>query len=118
MLKKQMPPKKSSEDGAATALTDAEARMLKAVFENMVQKPDADWNNVAATMNLKDAKCAKERFRQMSSRHGWSSSPKKPAAAGVGVDSKVSKPRTPTKKPKVAKKKAESEDELCKSETE
>lgn len=37
----------------------------------MTLKPGADWCKVAGDVGLKDAKCAKERFRQMSVRHGW-----------------------------------------------
>ncbi|KAH7321172.1 hypothetical protein B0I35DRAFT_408160 [Stachybotrys elegans] len=97
-----MPPKKSAED-SPMGLTDSELRFIKAVFDNMTQKPDADWTRVAGDLGLKDAKCAKERFRQMSVRHGWreqagngapSPSPRKPKAPSAGVK----KPRTPRKK--------------------
>ncbi|CAJ0551760.1 Ff.00g057390.m01.CDS01 [Fusarium sp. VM40] len=113
-----MPPKKSSgDDSSPTGLTDGELRFIKAVFDNMTQKPDADWDAVAASLSLKDAKCAKERFRQMSVRHGWrgdaasGSSPRKPAAAATatGVAKKPRAPRTPRKKPA---KKAEEEDDV------
>ncbi|OAA43784.1 hypothetical protein NOR_04359 [Metarhizium rileyi] len=92
-----------------TGLTDGELRFIKAVFDNMTQKPDADWDNVARDLSLKDAKCAKERFRQMSVRHGWrdqppsaNPSPRKPGkngATGASGDGKVTKraPRTPSK---------------------
>lgn len=71
----------------------------------MTQKPDADWDAVATTLSLKDAKCAKERWRQMSVRHGWreggGASPRKGGTSGAGRDSKVTKkPRTPRKKAK------------------
>jgi hypothetical protein len=99
-----MPPKKSSgEDGSPTGLTDGELRFIKAIFDNMTQKPDADWNAVAETLSLKDAKCAKERFRQMSVRHGWRgdasaspASPRKGSAAASG-NKVAKKPRTPRK---------------------
>jgi hypothetical protein len=104
-----MPAKKTSSgsDGdAPQGLTEGELRFIKAVFDNMTQKPDADWDAVATALTLKDAKCAKERFRQMSVRHGWrnegSSPRKKPTAAaagGVSGDAKVTrKPRAPRKK--------------------
>jgi hypothetical protein len=106
-----MPPKKSSgDDSSPTGLTDGELRFIKAVFDNMTQKPDADWDAVATALSLKDAKCAKERFRQMSVRHGWrgdttsGASARKPAAA-----SGVAKPRTPRKKPT---KKTKEEDDV------
>jgi hypothetical protein len=83
-------------------LTDSELRFIKAVFDNMTQKPDADWSMVATDLSLKDAKCAKERFRQMSVRHGWrdsssaNNSPRKTKA--TASDAKVTKkPRTPKK---------------------
>ncbi|KAF4441921.1 hypothetical protein F53441_11881 [Fusarium austroafricanum] len=113
-----MPPKKNSEqDGSPIGLTDGELRFIKAIFDNMTQKPDADWDAVAQTVSLKDAKCAKERFRQMSVRHGWrgdaaasGASPRKSAASGDKVNKT---PRTPRKTPvkKTVKKKKEDEDE-------
>ncbi|KAM0553872.1 hypothetical protein ACHAPJ_007218 [Fusarium lateritium] len=109
-----MPPKKSTsgEDGGVTGLTDGELRFIKAIFDNMTQKPDADWDAVAETLSLKDAKCAKERFRQMSVRHGWrndqaAASPRK-GAASAG-DKVVKKPRAPRKK---AAKKTDEDDEV------
>ncbi|KAI9158484.1 hypothetical protein HJFPF1_06479 [Paramyrothecium foliicola] len=103
-LETRMAPRKKTAgaDGEApTGLTDSELRFIKAVFDNMTQKPDADWSMVASDLSLKDAKCAKERFRQMSVRHGWrdsgsaNNSPRKPKA----TDNKVAKkPRTPKKK--------------------
>ncbi|RSL55988.1 hypothetical protein CEP54_009092 [Fusarium duplospermum] len=109
-----MPPKKTNtEEGAPTGLTDGELRFIKAIFDNMTQKPDADWDAVATTLGLKDAKCAKERFRQMSVRHGWrdqssagaTASPRK-AAAGDKVTKKRATPRK-----KAAAKKAEKDEE-------
>lgn len=110
-----MPPKKTTttEEGAPTGLTDGELRFIKAIFDNMTQKPDADWDAVATTLGLKDAKCAKERFRQMSVRHGWrdqssggaAASPRK-AAAGDKVTKKRATPRK-----KAAAKKAEKDEE-------
>lgn len=111
-----MPPKKTAES-SANGLTDGELRFIKAIFDNMTQKPDADWNKVAGDIGLKDAKCAKERFRQMSVRHGWreqgsaASTPRKPKAVGP-IDSKITKKRTPKKKTK----KEESDDEDMKQE--
>ncbi|KAF4999745.1 hypothetical protein FDECE_11400 [Fusarium decemcellulare] len=109
----KMPPKKTTtEEGGPSGLTDGELRFIKAIFDNMTQKPDADWDAVATTLGLKDAKCAKERFRQMSVRHGWrdqnataGASPRK--AAG---DKVTKKPRNPRKKLPV-KKNDESEEE-------
>ncbi|KAM5351962.1 hypothetical protein ACJ41O_004685 [Fusarium nematophilum] len=108
-----MPAKKTTtEEGGVTGLTDGELRFIKAIFDNMTQKPDADWDAVATTLGLKDAKCAKERFRQMSVRHGWrdqaSAAGASPRKAAVGRDKVTKKPRTPRKK---AVKKSEDDDE-------
>ncbi|KAG6029052.1 hypothetical protein E4U41_000503 [Claviceps citrina] len=95
-------------DGPLSGLTETETRFIKAVFDNMTQKPDANWDSVAADLGLKDAKCAKDRFRQISVRHGWrdqpggngSASPRKGGVTRPSGDGKVGKraPRTPTKK--------------------
>ncbi|KAJ6441951.1 ATPase-like, ATP-binding domain protein [Purpureocillium lavendulum] len=121
-----MPPKKvaaaaaAAEGGEApTGLTDGELRFIKALFDNMTQKPDANWEQVAGDLGLKDAKCAKERFRQMSVRHGWRDgagptlSPRKSknVAGGLTGDAKVKKTRSPRKKAAPAKK-DEDEDEI------
>jgi hypothetical protein len=116
-----MPPKKaSSSEDAPVGLTDNELRFIKAVFDNMTQKPDANWDNVANDLGLKDAKCAKERFRQMSVRHKWNettaaaSSPRKGknSALAPNSDAKVTKkPRTRTPKTLKKVKKEESESE-------
>ncbi|KPM37205.1 hypothetical protein AK830_g9348 [Neonectria ditissima] len=107
-----MPAKKTSSTGSdgetPLGLTDGELRFIKAIFDNMTQKPDANWDLVADGLGLKDAKCAKERFRQMSVRHGWggqapaTASPRKAkAGASTSGDNKVTKkPRTPRKKVK------------------
>lgn len=101
-----MAPKSSSNGDEVTPLTDNENRFIKAVFDNMTQKPDANWDAVASALNLKDAKCAKERWRQMSVRHGWretSGSGGSPRKAAAGGEAKVTKkPRTPRKKGKKA----------------
>lgn len=81
-----MPPKQATDGDTPAALNASELRFIKAVFDNMTQKPDADWDQVASDLSLKDAKCAKERFRQMSVRHGWrgdsASSPRKGGGGG------------------------------------
>ncbi|EHK24465.1 uncharacterized protein TRIVIDRAFT_31507 [Trichoderma virens Gv29-8] len=125
-----MPAKKtdSSDTPSVNGLRDNELRFIKAVFDNMTQKPDANWAQVATDLGLKDAKCAKERFRQMSVRHGWrsntqatpGSSPggktKKNDVTGPSGDGKVTKkPKARTPKKAVAKKE-ESEDEDIKDE--
>ncbi|KAG6055254.1 hypothetical protein E4U17_003105 [Claviceps sp. LM77 group G4] len=67
-----------------SSLTDNETRLVKTVFDNMAQKPDANWDRVAADLGIKDAKRAKERFRQMS--------------VMVGETRVLGVSRTPTKK--------------------
>ncbi|KAL7902529.1 hypothetical protein HDV63DRAFT_21402 [Trichoderma sp. SZMC 28014] len=124
-----MPPKKAtgSEPSTVSGLSENELRFIKAVFDNMTQKPDADWDKVAGDLGLKDAKCAKERFRQMSVRHGWrpngqagpGSSPSKGKkdVTGPSGDGKVTKkPRTRTPKKAAAKKEESEEDDMKKSE--
>ncbi|KAH0494332.1 hypothetical protein TgHK011_000954 [Trichoderma gracile] len=121
-----MPPKKSDNgDGPAVGnLRENELRFIKAVFDNMTQKPDANWTQVASDLGLKDAKCAKERFRQMSVRHGWRttgqttpgnspSKAKKGDVTGPSGDGKVAKKarvRTP-RKPVAKKYVSEDEDD-------
>ncbi|RFU80939.1 hypothetical protein TARUN_1224 [Trichoderma arundinaceum] len=127
-----MPPKKADnpETPSVNGLRDNELRFIKAVFDNMTQKPDADWGQVAGDLGLKDAKCAKERFRQMSVRHGWrtavqatpGNSPskgKKNDVTGPSGDGKVTKkPRVRTPKKAAAKKEESSDSEVKKSEDE
>ncbi|KAL6698932.1 hypothetical protein J3F84DRAFT_345845 [Trichoderma pleuroticola] len=124
-----MPAKKAdgSDSPSVSGLRENELRFIKAVFDNMTQKPDADWAQVAGDLGLKDAKCAKERFRQMSVRHGWrtgaqgasSNSPSKGKnndVTGPSGDGKVTKkPKARTPKKAVAKKE-ESEDDDIKDE--
>lgn len=107
-----MPPKKAAsanDNESPIGLTDGELRFIKAVFDNMVQRPDADWVKVAADLGLKDAKCAKERFRQMSVRHGWrdqpsaASSPRKRNAVTGPSDEG---PATPAKRTRTPRKKS------------
>jgi hypothetical protein len=127
-----MAPKKTETTAASEAsgaapgvfgtLTEGEMKFIKIMFDNMSTRPDADWDKVAADVGLKDAKCAKERFRQMSVKHGWrdgtTATPRKPkAAAGATpgtactTPSKVSKAKTPRKTPvkKNAKSKAKAD---------
>ncbi|KAL7937477.1 hypothetical protein V8C35DRAFT_276971 [Trichoderma chlorosporum] len=124
-----MPAKKadSSETPSVNGLRDNELRFIKAVFDNMTQKPDANWAQVATDLGLKDAKCAKERFRQMSVRHGWrantqatpGSSPnkgKKADVTGPSGDGKVTKKSRVKTPKKVVAKKEESEDDDVKDE--
>ncbi|EHK48999.1 uncharacterized protein TrAtP1_000420 [Trichoderma atroviride] len=127
-----MPPKKAtgSDTASISGLSETEFRFIKAIFDNMTQKPDADWDKVAGDLGLKDAKCAKERFRQMSVRHGWRPSAQAAApgsSLGKGKkgkdvtspsgDGKVTKkPRGRTPKKAVVKKDESEDDDEKKSE--
>lgn len=109
-----MTPKKAAGCDASESpigLTDGELRFIKAIFDNLTQKPNANWDRVAGDLGLKDAKCAKERFRQMSVRHGWRdavTSPRKARATpGPVGDAKVKKTRSPRIKASPAKKHSE-----------
>lgn len=97
-----MPPKQATDGDTPAALNASELRFIKAVFDNMTQKPDADWDQVASDLSLKDAKCAKERFRQMSVRHGWrgdsASSPRKGGGGRKTAGRVAKKAATPRKK--------------------
>jgi hypothetical protein len=110
-----MAPKKATEAEAPQGLNSNELRFIKAVFDNMTQKPDANWDKVAEDLSLKDAKCAKERFRQMSVRHGWREqgasgpSPKKPKAATTGAGVKKTRAPRATRAKKVKKEDDEEE---------
>ncbi|KAK6225982.1 hypothetical protein QIS74_02029 [Colletotrichum tabaci] len=105
-----MPPKKNpASEGQGSNFTENEVTFVKAVFDSMNSRPDVDFAKVATIMSLANAKCAKDRFRTISKRHGWSStdgsgsaSPSK-GALGAKNTSKVMK--TPTKKKGTAQKK-------------
>ncbi|KAM7209535.1 hypothetical protein V8F20_000273 [Naviculisporaceae sp. PSN 640] len=82
-----MPPKKaapaSEENGAgADAGAGSGAQMIKgkipsegdqrfflAMIANLVSKPDVNWEGVAKAMGLKDTKCTKERWRQITKKY-------------------------------------------------
>ncbi|KOS20522.1 hypothetical protein ESCO_005417 [Escovopsis weberi] len=104
-----MPPSAAE---SSTGLRNLESRFIKAVFDNMTEKPNADWARVAADMGLKDAKCARERFRQMSLRHGWGvgSSGGGGGAGDGGAGSSPVKGARVAKKPRTPRKKAKKEE--------
>ena len=108
-----MPPKKTSTDAEATGLTPAENKFIKTMFDNMKSRPDSDWDKVAAQMNLKDSKCAKERFRQISARYGWNT--KTSSGDGTSPSKVTKKPATGSGRKKtdtgVKKQKKEEADE-------
>ena len=65
--------------------SDSEMRFITAFFSNMQTKPEVDWAKAAVDAGLKDARCARDRFRQIMAKHGFqassSSSPRKGKAA-------------------------------------
>lgn len=78
-------------------LAAVEMSYIKAVFRHSRTRLAADWDKVAEEVNVKDAKCARERFRQISVKHSLlgqeGGSPKKGGAADSS--GKVTKKRTP-----------------------
>jgi hypothetical protein len=106
-----MPPKKQTTtngeaNGGAVTLNDGDIKMINAIFTHSLDntRPNADWDKVAVTLGLANAKCSKERFRQICQKHGWfkgdGSNPvntpesvKRKKANGDGED-----PQTPTTK--------------------
>ncbi|GJC85716.1 hypothetical protein ColLi_08554 [Colletotrichum liriopes] len=71
-----MPPKKnttSEGEDSVPSFTQNEALFVKALFDSMNSRPDVDYDKVAATMGLANAKSARDKFRIISKKHGWSS---------------------------------------------
>ncbi|KAF6820021.1 hypothetical protein CSOJ01_01089 [Colletotrichum sojae] len=105
-----MPPKKAAAenaDGGATAFTDGEIKLVKAVFDSMNTRPDIDFENVANIMGLANAKSARDRFRVVSKKHGWTSTDGSGGAtAGGDGFSKAKGPLAPRSTTKVTKKPA------------
>ncbi|KZL82135.1 hypothetical protein CI238_07586 [Colletotrichum incanum] len=117
-----MPPKKnttSDGEGSVPSFTQNEALFVKALFDSMNSRPDVDYDKVAATMGLANAKSARDKFRVISKKHGWSStdgsgvgaasSPVK-GALGVKNTAKVKKPPAKKKGTAQRKKKAKKEE--------
>ncbi|TKW53387.1 hypothetical protein CTA1_11550 [Colletotrichum tanaceti] len=108
-----MPPKKniaSEGQGSGTAnFTENEVTFVKAVFDSMNSRPDVDFDKVANIMSLANAKCAKDRFRIISKKHGWSSTAgaggASPSKGALGAKNTAKVMKTPTKKKGVAQKK-------------
>ena len=104
----------SEEQDTPKPLTAVEMSFVKAVLRySKANITTEDWNKVAEEVGVKDAKCARERFRQISVKHSFGSgeggSPRKNASpkkagdgAGAGdMPAKVVKKRAPrAKKPK------------------
>ncbi|OLN91971.1 hypothetical protein CCHL11_01482 [Colletotrichum chlorophyti] len=103
-----MPPKKktASTEGEAAApkFTDSEATMIEAIFTCMNTRPDVDFDEVAKFLGLAKAKYAKNRFRTMAKKHGWSSMDGSGAAAPTNGALAPKNPGKVAKKPAVKKK--------------
>ncbi|KAK2066048.1 hypothetical protein LY76DRAFT_599781 [Colletotrichum caudatum] len=109
-----MPPKKgaaSASEAPVTSLNENETLFIKAIFDSMNSRPDVDFDKVAGFMGLANAKSAKDKFRIISKKHGWSStdgsggatpSPSK-GALSANTTAKVKK--TPVKKKGIAQRK-------------
>ncbi|KJZ80380.1 hypothetical protein HIM_00230 [Hirsutella minnesotensis 3608] len=123
--------KKANREGEAPlAYTESEQRFIKVLFDNLITKPVADWDRIAEALGLKDAKCAKERYRQMSNRHKWGEKTSKAPAAAAdkpvvkeervahGRVTKSRATRQPAAKRGVARIKSEEEDDVDSDEQE
>ncbi|KAM7222044.1 hypothetical protein V8F06_002549 [Rhypophila decipiens] len=49
--------------------SDGDTRFFMAMIGNLITKPDVNWEEVAQTMGLKDVKCTKERWRQITKKY-------------------------------------------------
>ncbi|KAI6360127.1 hypothetical protein MCOR25_006834 [Pyricularia grisea] len=104
------------------APTPQEAAFFMYVMKHNKSNPDVDWDAVAQDANLKNAGCARTRFRQIKVKLGFATAEAgtpSPASKPVGVTKKTATPKTPRAK---GKKKAEepvessSQDEIKKEE--
>ncbi|GKT57001.1 hypothetical protein ColTof3_04340 [Colletotrichum tofieldiae] len=98
-----MPPKKnttSEGEDSVPSFTQNEALFVKALFDSMNSRPDVDYDKVAATMGLANAKSARDKFRIISKKHGWSSTD----GSGGGAASSPAKGALGAKNPAKVKK--------------
>ncbi|SPO05748.1 uncharacterized protein DNG_08435 [Cephalotrichum gorgonifer] len=109
----------------------SEMRFIAAFFSNMQSKPDVDWDKVAIDAGLKGSRCARDRFRQILTKHKFNSasptaSPRQGKKAGdeevaatapANTPAKVVKKRAPRKKA-VKKNEEDEEDEGGKAKVE
>ncbi|GKT46984.1 uncharacterized protein ColSpa_07165 [Colletotrichum spaethianum] len=109
-----MPPKKnpaSDDEGTVPSFTENEALFVKAIFDCMNSRPDVDFNKVATTMGLANAKSARDKFRVISKKHGWSSTDGSGGAASnqakgaLGVKNATKVKKAPVKKKGTAQRK-------------
>lgn len=98
----------ATEDKEVTKdFTPVELAFIKAVFRHSNARLNADWNKVAEEVSVKDAKCARERFRQISVKHSFGGQDVSPTKLEVESPGKVVKKRAARGK----KVKKEKEDE-------
>ena len=111
-------------DTETKGFSGPEMRFITAFFTNITAKPEVDWDQVAVDASLKDARCARDRFRQIMAKHGCQAStagasPRKAKTAGEvpegSAPAKVTK-RVPRKKAVKVEKKEGQEDQEPKSE--
>ncbi|KAK1965276.1 hypothetical protein LY78DRAFT_712919 [Colletotrichum sublineola] len=115
-----MPPKKnadSASEASVPSLNENETLFVKAIFDNMNSRPDVDFDKVAKVLGLANAKSAKDRFRVISKKHGWSSfdgsggAASSPSKGPLSANTTAKVKKTPVKKKGTAqrKKKAKAE---------
>lgn len=108
----------SNEAQDVKAFTAVEIAYVKAAIRySRVNLTTADWEKVVEEVSVKDAKCARERFRQISVKHSFGSgdSPQKPRAGDSPC--KVTKKKGGrAKKPKKEEAEAEAETMAMKAE--
>lgn len=84
----------ATEDKEATKdFTPVELAFIKAVFRHSKARFNADWDKVAEEVSVKDAKCARERFRQISVKHSFGGQDGSPTKGGGESPGKVVKKR-------------------------
>lgn len=99
----------ATEDKETTkGFTPVEIAYIKAVFRHSKARLNADWDKVAEEVSVKHAKCARDRFRQISVKHSFGGQDASPTKGGGEFPCKVVKKRA-AKGKKV--KKEEKEDE-------
>ncbi|KDN62177.1 hypothetical protein CSUB01_00882 [Colletotrichum sublineola] len=109
-----MPPKKnadSASEASVPSLNENETLFVKAVFDNMNSRPDVDFDKVAKVLGLANAKSAKDRFRVISKKHGWSSfdgsggAASSPSKGPLSANTTAKVKKTPVKKKGTAQRK-------------
>ncbi|KAK1594964.1 uncharacterized protein LY79DRAFT_702159 [Colletotrichum navitas] len=116
-----MPPKKkaaSADEAPVLSLNENETVFVKAIFDSMNSRPDVDFDKVAAITGLANGKSARDKFRVISKKHGWSSTDgsgggaSSPSKGPLSANTAAKVKKTPIKKKGTAqrKKKAKAEE--------